>query len=174
MASEEQDDPRIDSVLQGRYRVISRLAAGGMGTVYRGERIQLGRPVAIKFLHTSFAAEKEFLRRFEVEAKAMSRLSHPHCVSVIDFGVEGAPYMVMDFVHGETLRQVLDRGPLPPSRAVLILKQILAGLAHAHGQGIVHRDVKPANIILGEATGTGEHARILDFGLAKLRDSAAA
>jgi serine/threonine-protein kinase len=173
-ADEDKDDPRLGQVLQGRYRVISRLAAGGMGTVYRGERIQLGRAVAIKFLHSSFAAEKEFLRRFEVEARAMSRLSHPHCVSVIDFGVEGAPYMVMDFVHGETLRTILDRGPVHATRAVNILRQILAGLAHAHGQGIVHRDVKPANIILGEATGTGDHARILDFGLAKLRDSAAA
>ena len=174
MTPDDQDDPRIGAVLQGRYRVISRLAAGGMGTVYRGERVQLGKSVAIKFLHSSFAAEKEFLRRFEVEAKAMSRLSHPHCVSVIDFGVEGAPYMVMEFVQGETLRSVIDRGPLPPGRAVTIVRQILAGLAHAHGQGIIHRDVKPANIILGEATGTGEHARILDFGLAKLRDSAAA
>src|SRR5688500_16396537 len=91
-------DPRLGSVLQGRYRVIARVAAGGMGVVYKGERLQLGRPVAIKFLNASFATEKEFLRRFEVEARAMSRLSHPHCVSVIDFGVEDAPYMVMDYV----------------------------------------------------------------------------
>src|SRR5262245_58378600 len=123
MADADQDDPRLGTVLQGRYRVLSRLPSGGMGTVYRRQRVQLGRPVAIKFLHTSFASEKEFLRRFEVEARAMSRLSHPHCVSVIDFGVEGAPYMVMDFVQGDTLRTLLDRGRISPPRAVHILRQ---------------------------------------------------
>ena len=167
-------DPRIGAILQGRYRILARIAAGGMGVVYKAERIQLGRPVAVKFLHSSFASEREFLRRFETEARAMGRLAHPHCVSVIDFGVEGAPYMVMDFVTGQTLRALLDDGRLPVGRALGIARQLLAGLAHAHGQGIVHRDVKPANIILGEATGTGDHVRILDFGLAKLRDASTA
>ena len=149
-----------------------RLAAGGMGVVYRGERVQLGRAVAIKFLHAPLAADKEFMRRFDLEARVLSRLGHPHCVSVIDFGVEdGAPYMVLDFVTGKNLREVMDAGALAPARALHIARQILAGLAHAHGQGIVHRDIKPANIMLSEATGTGDHVRILDFGLAKLRDA---
>jgi len=169
--AESATDPRLGAVLQGRYKIHSRIAAGGMGVVYRGERVPFGRAVAIKFLHAPLAADKEFLRRFDLEARAMSRLGHPHCVSVIDFGVDdGAPYMVLELAQGKTLREIMDAGAMPPQRALHITRQLLAGLAHAHGQGIVHRDIKPANIMLGEATGTGDHVRILDFGLAKLRD----
>ncbi len=141
-----------------------------MGVVYRGERVQLGRSVAVKFLHPWIAAQKTFLSRFENEAKAMSRLLHPHCVSVIDFGVEGSPYLVMDFVTGRTLRDLMLEGRLPAARAMRLAQQLLAGLAHAHEQGIVHRDLKPENLILSEEAGLKEHLRILDFGLAKLRD----
>ncbi len=144
-----------------------------MGVVYRGERVQLGRPVAVKFLHPWIAAQKAFLGRFENEAKAMSRLAHPHCVSVIDFGVDGAPYLVMDFVTGRTLREVMQQGPLPVARAMRIAQQLLSGLAHAHAQGIVHRDLKPENLILTAEDGLEDHLRILDFGLAKLRDGPA-
>jgi len=143
-----------------------------MGVVYRGERVQLGRPVAVKFLHPWIAAQKTFLSRFENEAKAMSRLGHPNCVSVIDFGVEGGPYLVMDFVTGKTLRDAT-HGPQPPTRALHIVRQLLAGLAHAHAQGIVHRDLKPENLILTDEAGLADHLRILDFGLAKLRDGPA-
>ncbi|WP_375770837.1 serine/threonine protein kinase [Archangium gephyra] len=166
-------DPRVGTVLQERYRILERLAAGGMGVVYRGERLELGRAVAIKFLHPWMAADAGFQRRFHIEAQAMSRLSHPCCVSVIDFGVEGnAPFMVMDFVTGQTLRALVrEGGPLPVKRALGIVRQVLAGLAHAHAQGIVHRDIKPDNIILTEAIGLGDQVRILDFGLARLRDT---
>ncbi|WP_167509869.1 serine/threonine-protein kinase [Corallococcus terminator] len=164
-------DPRIGSVLQGRYRIIERLAAGGMGIVYRGERLEVGKSVAIKFLHAWAAREEDFRKRFQVEARAMSRLTHPCCVSVMDFGVdEESPYMVMDFVTGDTLRGLLREGPLPLPRALGALRQVLAGLAHAHEQGIIHRDIKPENIIVTHAVGLGEQVRILDFGLAKLRD----
>jgi hypothetical protein len=166
-------DPRIGKVLQGRYVILARIAAGAMGVVYKGERLQLGRPVAVKFLHPWIAAQKAFLGRFENEAKAMSRLAHPHCVSVIDFGVEGAPYLVMDFATGRTLRMVMLQGPLPVGRVLRIAQQLLAGLAHAHAQGIVHRDLKPENLILSGDTPLDEHLRILDFGLAKLRDGPA-
>ena len=166
-------DPRIGNVLQGRYRILSKIASGAMGIVYQGERVQLGRPVAVKFLHPWIAAQKAFLSRFENEAKAMSRLAHPHCVSVIDFGIEGAPYLVMDFVTGRTLREVLLSGPLALPRVFKIASQLLAGLAHAHAQGIVHRDLKPENLILSGEGGLEEHLRILDFGLAKLRDGPA-
>lgn len=141
-----------------------------MGVVYKGERVQLGRAVAVKFLHPWIAAQKTFLSRFENEAKAMSRLLHPHCVSVIDFGVEGSPYLVMDFVTGRTLRDLMQGERLPTTRAMRLAQQLLAGLAHAHEQGIVHRDLKPENLILSEEAGLKEHLRILDFGLAKLRD----
>jgi len=162
-------DARIGRVLQGRYRIVDRLAVGGMGVVYRGERIGLDRPVAIKFLRTPQAAKKEGLRRFDREARAMSRLAHPNCVPVIDYGVdEEAPYIVLEFVEGPALDEVLAEGPLPAPRAIRIVRQILAGLAHAHDQGIVHRDMKPGNVMLARVTGSGEQARILDFGLAKL------
>ena len=166
-------DPRIGHLLQGRYRIISKIASGAMGVVYRGERVQLGRPVAVKFLHPWIAAQKAFLSRFENEAKAMSRLAHPHCVSVIDFGVDGAPYLVMDFVTGRTLRDVMLQGPVPVARTMKIAQQLLSGLAHAHAQGIVHRDLKPENLILTAEDGLEDHLRILDFGLAKLRDGPA-
>jgi eukaryotic-like serine/threonine-protein kinase len=166
-------DPRVGNVLQGRYRILSKIASGAMGVVYQGERVQLGRPVAVKFLHPWIAAQKAFLSRFENEAKAMSRLAHPHCVSVIDFGIEGAPYLVMDFVTGRTLREVMLSGPIALSRVFKVASQLLAGLAHAHAQGIVHRDLKPENLILSGEGGLEEHLRILDFGLAKLRDGPA-
>ncbi|RYZ34219.1 MAG: serine/threonine protein kinase, partial [Myxococcaceae bacterium] len=164
-------DPRIGTVLQERYRIIERLAAGGMGMVYRGERLEVGKPVAIKFLHAWAARDEDFRKRFQLEARAMSRLTHPCCVSVIDFGMDQeSPYMVMDFVTGDTLRGLLGDGALPPPRALGAVRQVLAGLAHAHAQGIIHRDIKPENIIVTHAVGLGEQVRILDFGLAKLRD----
>jgi len=97
-----------------------------MGVVYKGERVQLGRAVAVKFLHPWIAAQKTFLSRFENEAKAMSRLLHPHCVSVIDFGVEGSPYLVMDFVTGRTLRDVMLDVRLAPGRTMRLAQQLLA------------------------------------------------
>ena len=169
MDDTENADPRVGIEVQGRYRILSRIADGSMGVVYRAERLQLGRHVAIKFLHASYAADSQFIQRFERETRVMSKLSHPHCVSVIDFGVEGAPYVVMEYVSGRTLRALLEDGPVSVERALHITRQILGALAHAHSQDIVHRDIKPANIMLTEATGTGDHVRILDFGLATLR-----
>ena len=101
-------DGRIGSVVDGRYRILEPMASGAMGAVYRAERVPVGKVVAIKFLHAAFASDREFLGRFERETRVMSRLAHPHCVSVVDFGVaEGAPYLVMDFVAGVTLRELL-------------------------------------------------------------------
>ncbi|WP_428267636.1 protein kinase domain-containing protein [Haliangium sp.] len=166
-------DSRIGTVLDGRYRIEEELAAGGMGVVYRGERIGLGRGVAIKFLHAHVAAEPSFIKRFEVEAKAMARLVHPNCAAIIDYGLDqGDPYVVMDLVAGESLRALLDDGPLPPPRALAVMRQILAGLAHAHEQGITHRDIKPDNIMIDSAGTFGDRVCILDFGLAKLREGA--
>lgn len=166
-------DPRVGTVLQERYRILERVAAGGMGVVYRGERLELGRPVAIKFLHAWVAADPSFQQRFRIEAQAMSQLDHPCCVSIIDFGVEDrSPFMVMDFVTGRTLRSLVhEDGPLPVKQALGIVRQVLAGLAHAHSRGVVHRDIKPDNIVLTEAIGLGHQVRILDFGLARLRDT---
>jgi len=167
MGSEE--DPRLGEVLANRYKVVELISSGGMGAVYRGERLELGRQVAIKFLHGLFRTDKSFRARFDREAKAMSRLSHPFCVSVIDFGMADVPYIVMDYVTGRTLRELMHDGRLTTDHALRIAGQILTGLAHAHGRGIIHRDIKPENIMLSEATGLGEHVRIFDFGLAKLQ-----
>jgi serine/threonine-protein kinase len=161
-------DLRIGSVLDGRYRILDRISTGGMGVVYRAERLHLNRPVAIKFLLAPLTHEPSQRASFEREAQLMSQLSHPHCVPVTDFGVSDAPYLVMEYVAGHTLKQVLMGERMAPARAVRLTRQLLSGLAHAHAQGIVHRDIKPANIMLTDATGVGEQVRVLDFGLAKL------
>lgn len=167
------EDPRIGTVLADRYLLLEHVGAGSMATVYRGERTQLKRAVAVKFLRESFAFADDGRRRFEVEARAMGRLEHPNCVSIIDFGVEGdSPYLVLDFVTGQTLGEIMrfQVGRMPTSRAIRLIRHVLAGLAHAHQHGIVHRDMKPDNVLVTEVIGRGEQARIADFGLAKLRD----
>ena len=162
-------DPRLGTILDGRYRLDQCLAAGGMGIVYKAERVTIGKIVAIKFLHDSLAAHRDLVKRFEREAKTMSRLSHPNIVSVIDHGVSGgAPYLVMEFHVGQSLGDVLADGPLSPRRAVALTRQILAGIRHAHALGIVHRDLKPDNVLLLSGVGDGDFVKILDFGLAKL------
>jgi serine/threonine-protein kinase len=164
-------DSRIGLVIDGRYRILERLAQGGMGVVYKAERVPVGKTVAVKFLHRTYAEDKPSLARFERETRVLSKLTHPNCVSVIDFGVDESPYLVMDYAGGTTLRSALDAGKLPFADAVAILRQVLAGLAHAHAQGIVHRDIKPANIMISDEIGTGRHVRLLDFGLARLASS---
>jgi serine/threonine-protein kinase len=165
-------DPRIGSILDGRYEIKERIASGGMGTVYRAERVKLGRPVAVKFLHDWGAADEKARKRFAVEARAMAKLDHPNCASVLDVGIdEGIPYVVMAFVTGDNLRTLLDRGSIAGSRSASIMRQILLGLAHAHEHGIVHRDIKPANIVVGDKTGVGLVVKVLDFGLARFRDT---
>lgn len=173
VSPDDAPDPRVGSVIQGRYKILAPIASGGMGVVYRGERLELGRSVAIKFLHPWIATQQSFLDRFRVEAQAMSRLGHPNCVSVIDFGVEDVPFLVMDFVAGRNLRSIVQHGRLEPARALALARQILSGVAHAHAQGIVHRDLKPENVIIGDTVGLVDHVRILDFGLAKLKDGPA-
>ncbi len=165
-------DSLVGSTLQDRYRIDAFLAEGAMGAVYRGHRIGLDRPVAIKFLGTNFASSPTAKQRFEREARVMSQLDHPNCVSVIDFGISPAPFIVMEFVTGETLRELMDEGPVSVRRALYLSRGILAGLAHAHELNIVHRDIKPANVMITRAAGTEGLVRILDFGLAKLRDGA--
>ena len=171
--SPNPSDPRVGTVIQDRYKILDIIASGGMGVVYRGERLQLGRPVAIKFLNPWIASQKSFLERFEVEARAMSRLSHPNCVSVLDFGVDDVPFLVMDFVAGRSLRALIESERLDPTRVIGLARQILSGVAHAHAQGIIHRDLKPENIVVSDAPGLTDYVRILDFGLAKLNDGPA-
>jgi serine/threonine-protein kinase len=168
----EQD--RIGHTLENRYVIREVLAQGGMGVVYRGERLGLNRTVAIKFLHANFAANAQARERFERELQAMSRLTHPNCVSVIDYGIADSPFIVMEYVTGRTLKDVItDEGRVQPTRALFIVSQILGALAHAHSQDMVHRDVKPANVVLANVEGVMDHVYVLDFGLAKFLSSAA-
>src|SRR5262249_58134140 len=114
-------DQRIGNVVDGRYRILERMAEGSMGVVYRAERVPVGKAVAVKFLHPAFASQPELIERFERETRVMSKLAHPHCASVLDFGVAGgAPYIVMEMVAGTTLRHLLDLGPVPPARALTL------------------------------------------------------
>jgi len=169
MADEAQE--RVGDLIDERYKLVEVMASGSMGAVYKAERVPVGKIVAVKFLHASFANDSEFQARFDRETRVMSKLAHPNCVSVVDFGVwKDEPYIVMDFVAGTTLRQREDEGGrIAVTQALQIARQLAAGLAHAHAQGIVHRDIKPANIMITDEIGHGERVRILDFGLARLR-----
>ncbi len=156
-------------MLDERYRVIEPIGEGAMGSVYRGERLKLGRMVAIKVLNEEIPNESS-RERFEREATAMAKLEHPNCGTVLDVGVhEGRPYVVMEFVSGQNLKDVLKAGPLSIARAVEITRQVLSGLSHAHEHGIIHRDIKPANIVLSQKAGVGDFVKILDFGLVRFR-----
>src|SRR5688500_4140014 len=149
----------------GRYEIRSQVGAGGMGQVYRARDTQLGRDVAIKVIASSFAADKDRLRRFEQEACATGALNHPNILIVHDIGTtDGSPYVVSELLEGETLRKRIGGTPLAQRRAIDYALQIAHGLAAAHEKGIVHRDLKPDNVFL---TNDGR-VKILDFGLAKL------
>src|SRR5579862_3755024 len=149
----------------GPYQVVAAAGAGGMGEVYRARDPRLNRDVAIKVLPAAFSRDSERLRRFQQEAQAVAALNHPNILAIHDFGEhDGAPYLVMEFLEGETLRQRLNSGPLPSRRATEYAEQTARGLAAAHDKGIVHRDLKPENIFI---TRDGR-IKILDFGLAKL------
>jgi serine/threonine protein kinase len=151
------------------YEILSLLGAGGMGEVYRARDAGLRREVAIKVLPSFVSQNPDRLRRFEQEAQATAALNHPNILHIYQFGMfDGAPYLVYELLEGETLRQQLDRGPVPIRRAIEIAVQVAHGLSAAHDKGIVHRDLKPENLfVLKEG-----RIKILDFGLAKLMQAA--
>lgn len=168
----------IGSELDGKYKIEAELGSGGAGTVYRGLNSALGTGVAIKVIHPSLSQSLELRHRFEREAKALASLSHPNIVSIVDSGVSGeSAYLVMDLLEGETLAGRLKRGPLSLGVAAPLLRELLGALAYVHSQGLVHRDVKPANVFLEFMPGGAEappgkaivppRVRLLDFGLAK-------
>ena len=150
----------------GRYRIEALIGAGGMGQVYRARDPRIERDVAIKVLPADYAADVERLRRFEQEAHASGALNHPNVLTLYDVGTaDGHPYLVMELLDGETLRDCVGRGAMPAARACEIAAAIARGLAAAHARGIVHRDLKPENVMV---TRDGR-VKILDFGIAKLR-----
>ncbi len=161
----------IGSVLNARYRILGKLGEGGMGEVYLAEHTNLGRKEALKILQPSMAADPLFVSRFRREARAANRAQHPNIVGVYDFGQlpDGRFYLAMEHVRGERLDAVLKRsGPMPVPRALGILGQIAEAVDHAHSRGVLHRDLKPTNLILVEHRGQPDFVKILDFGIAKI------
>ncbi|WP_146155252.1 serine/threonine-protein kinase, partial [Enhygromyxa salina] len=162
----------VGQVLDDHYRVDALLGAGGMGAVYRARHTTLERDVAVKVLHTDIGADSSISKRFDREAQSASRLDHPNCVRVTDFGTTqaGVKYLVMELLVGEELGARLGQ-PWEPEAACEVLDQILAGLEHAHHCGIVHRDLKPENVFMSRGLDGREVAKIVDFGIAKLLDA---
>ncbi len=158
-------DPLVGRLLDGRYRVEALVALGGMATVYRAIDTRLDRWVALKVMHADLARDEDFVNRFIGEAKSVARLSHPNVVSVFDQGRDGHyPYLAMEYLPGRTLRNLLaERGRFPAGEALSIMVPLLSGLAAAHTAGIVHRDVKPENVLIAP----DGHLKVVDFGLAR-------
>jgi serine/threonine protein kinase len=159
--------------LDEKYYLESKLGVGGMGTVYRASRLLIGDWVAVKVLHQYQMADPRAVERFRREAQIATRLKHPNAVTVYDFGVsrEGLNYLVMDLAEGESLGSLIERqGPMPETEAAEIVRQVCAALDEAHRQGVVHRDIKPDNIIVHK-TPDGLQVKVLDFGAAASRDT---
>ncbi|BBY35277.1 serine/threonine protein kinase [Mycolicibacter minnesotensis] len=157
------------ALLDGRYRVGTRIATGGTSTVYRGVDERLDRPVAVKVMDLRYAGDQQFLTRFQLEARAVARLKDPGLVAVYDQGFgtprdPGQPFLVMELVEGGTLRELLnERGPMPPHAVAAVLRPVLGALGIAHRAGLVHRDIKPENILISD---DGD-VKVVDFGLVR-------
>lgn len=166
------DDPLLGVVVEGRYRIESVIGQGSAGTVYKAIQELIGREVAIKVLHDYLVSDQEFIKRFTQEAKASSRLSHPNIITIYDFGVipkGGRPYIAMDLLRGTPLSDIVaEQNHLPLDEAMPIFKQVCGALGEAHRQGVVHRDVKPENIVLVERSGQRYFPIVVDFGIARL------
>src|SRR4030095_6740023 len=153
------------------YTILEEIGTGGMGMVYRARDTRLDRQCAIKVLTTQFACDAEALERFRREARLASSLNHPHICTIHDFGEEaGHFYIVMELLEGQTLRSLMHSGPLEMDRALELAIQVADALDAAHDRGVLHRDVKPANIFVNSRG----HAKVLDFGLAKITAAAGA
>ena len=157
----------MPDILAGRYELGPRLGSGGMATVYEATDVTLGRKVAVKILADNLAADPEAVGRFDREARSAAALNHPGIVQVYDSGTDdGRHFLVMELVEGPTLAEALLRGPMPHEQVARIGADVARALAHAHERGIVHRDVKPGNLILTE-----RGPRITDFGIARVAES---
>jgi serine/threonine-protein kinase len=152
----------------GRYRIMEQLGQGGMATVLKAYHAELDRYVAIKVLHPAFLEDKNFLARFQREARLVAKLDHPNIVPIFDYSEhEGRPYLVMKFIEGETLKARLDRGPVETGQLLEIVQSVGAALAYAHKHKILHRDIKPSNVLLA----ADKQIYLADFGLARIAQS---
>ncbi len=166
-------DALLGQTLANKYRIEERLSEGGMGTVYRATHVLMEKSVAIKVLHHALAADEKIVARFTREARAASRISHPHALSVTDFGESdnGIVFLVMEYLRGHTLKHVIRTdSPLALTRVVEITRQIAGALDAAHAEGVVHRDLKSDNIMLEEVVAGNDWAKVLDFGIAKIQE----
>jgi serine/threonine-protein kinase len=167
-----ESETLVGATIDERWHILHQLDAGAVGVIYVAERVGLGRQVALKILNRDFSSSNEFVRRFAREVRAMSRLQHVNCVSILDVGAyQDRPYLVMELLAGAPLSEEIKAGTIPVRRAVGLMRQVLLGVGHAHGHNIVHRDLKPANIIVTELEGVGEVVKILDFGFVHIADS---
>lgn len=165
-------DPIIGTIFDGKYVIDALIGVGGMGKVYRGRNLRTEHSIAIKTLMPELVHDDSLVRRFEVEAKAASNLSHPNTIRVYDHGNEGKLlWMVMELLDGQSLERALSiERAIEPRRLIGLMRQVCASLAEAHGKGLVHRDLKPDNIFLNRAGGEADFVKVLDFGVAKLKD----
>ena len=173
-------DPRVGLILDSKYKLIESLGEGGMGSVFRAQRLHIGDEVAVKLLHHDLVREQKALERFRREARAAAMIRHPNVVSIHDFNDGSSeatqPYIVMELVRGVSLGDLLRReGRMKPERAVRLMHGVCTGVGVAHRQGLLHRDLKPDNVIVVPPSHEGdeETAKVVDFGLAKVRDVAA-
>jgi len=167
-------DPLLGATLAEKYLVMSEIGRGGMSIVYKGKHTLMDRIVAIKMLISQLVEDQTSTKRFQQEAQAVSCLAHPNVIGVHDFGIAptGQPYIVMDFLVGESLADVIKRDScVPEARAVPIFKQACDALDHAHKKGIIHRDLKSSNVMLVEEEGKRDIVKVVDFGIAKLMPS---
>jgi len=165
------EQSRLDEVIGGKYRIVRFLASGGMGSVYEAQQIIVRRRFAVKFLHPELAMRRELLTRFQREAEAAGALESENVAAALDFGIapDGAPYIVLEYLVGESLEQLREReGPLPVMRAVNLVQQACRGVQAAHTAGIIHRDLKPHNLFVCRRGDGTDLVKVLDFGVAKL------
>jgi eukaryotic-like serine/threonine-protein kinase len=172
--AEGSEQERVGHVLADKYRLVRMIGRGGMGAVYEAQHARLKRRFAIKFLYPELARRHDVMVRFEREAEAAGALENENIAAALDFGhaTDGAPYIVMEYLQGEDLARLLGRaGPLPVQRAVRLIVQACCGLEAAHAKGIVHRDLKPQNLFICRRNDGSDLVKVLDFGVAKLRDA---
>lgn len=175
--TDDHQDPRAGLILDSKYKLIESLGQGGMGSVFRAERLHIGDEVAVKLLHRDLVREKQALERFRREAQTAAMIRHPNVVSIHDFndgtGETSEAYIVMELVRGVSLGNLLRReGRMSPERAIRLMQDICAGVGVAHRKGLLHRDLKPDNVIVVPPSHESdeETAKVVDFGLAKVRD----
>ncbi len=168
--SEDGTPELVGHVVDGRYRIESRLGQGGMGVVYGATHIVLGKPMALKVLRSKAAVDETIVHRFRQEAQAASSIGHPNIIKIHDFGSipGGDPYIVMERLDGETLTERLKRGALSLEDTVKVASQIASALGAAHARGIIHRDLKPDNVFIVPSSGEDSSVKVLDFGVAKV------